>query len=893
MTLEKTFIPAMLEPQLYAAWEASGLLAAGHRPEAQPYTIMMPPPNVTGSLHMGHAFGYTLQDILVRFHRLQGRDVLWQPGTDHAGIATQMVVERQLDQEHLSRRTLGREKFLERVWQWKEESGSTITRQLRRLGASPDWSRERFTMDEGLSAAVRRVFVQLYREELIYRDKRLINWDPKLQTAISDLEVETLEKEGSVYYYRYPIEGDTFITIATTRPETTFGDVAIAVHPEDARYAALIGKKARHPLTGSLIPIIGDLYADPEKFTGAVKITPAHDFNDFEIGRRHNLPLINILDAHACLNENVPDAYQGLDRFTARKKVIEDLEEKGLFDRQETTLIPTPHSDRSGAVIEPWLMDQWYVNAAELAKEAVKAVEDGRTQFVPQFWENTYFEWLRNIQPWCISRQLWWGHRIPAWYGPDGKIFVGMQEEEAQKEADLFYGKPTPLTQDEDVLDTWFSSALWPFSTLGWPEETPELERYYPTDVLVTGHDIIFFWVARMMMMGLHFTKKVPFKTVYINALVRDAKGQKMSKTKGNVIDPLGLMDEYGADALRFTLAALASPGRDVKFSTAQVEGYRNFATKLWNAARFAEMNGCRFDVAFDPEKVTLPLNQWILLHLMTLEQEVTTALEAYKFNEAAHALYHFIWGTFCDWYLEFCKSKFTSDGPEKTETQSTVAFVLSTLLRLLHPFMPYITEALWAHLRPDQGLLMGASWPETVALPKTFKQAKEDMDWVIRMITEVRRVRTASNAPPGAFIPLHLYDTRPDIVRQNEPFVIDRLVRENEDLLLKLARLSEIRAFEGPPSSEATKEAAQGQVGMTTVFLPLAGIIDIQAEKTRLRKELIKAKAETQEMTERLHKSERAPQAIKDLLEERLKKAIFAEREIERAFNSLGGSGD
>ncbi|MBY0292483.1 MAG: valine--tRNA ligase, partial [Alphaproteobacteria bacterium] len=580
--LDKTFLPAPIEEKVYPAWENSGLMAAGSRPQAIPYTIMMPPPNITGNLHMGHAFTFTLQDILVRFYRMQGRDVLWQPGTDHASISTQLVVERQLEQEKVSRHTLGRETFIERVWAWKAESGGMITHQLRRLGASPDWSRERFTLDEGLSAAVRHVFVELYRQGLIYRAKRLINWDPKLQTAISDVEVESIPLDGKMYYFRYLLEngGGDSITIATSRPETVFGDVAIAVHPEDKRYQNLIGKYVHHPLTHQRIPIIGDLHADPEKFTGAVKITPAHDFNDHEVGQRHNLPLINILDHNACLNENVPKPYQGLDRFKARQKVIEEMQAKDFFEKEESLVIPTPHGEKSGVIIEPWLMDQWYVDAATLANPALKAVEMGETKFVPQYWENTYFEWLRNIQPWCISRQLWWGHRIPVWYGPDGKAFVALNEDDALQEAIRHYNKDVTLTQDEDVLDTWFSSALWPFSTLGWPKETEDFKRYYPTDTLITGHDIIFFWVARMMMMGLHFTKKVPFATVYMNALVRDEKGKKMSKTKGNVVDPLLLIDTYGADALRFTLAALAVPGRDVKFSQSHVEGYRNFATK-------------------------------------------------------------------------------------------------------------------------------------------------------------------------------------------------------------------------------------------------------------------------------------------------------------------------
>ncbi len=882
--LDKTFSPSSLEQKLYAAWEKSGLMEAGQKPHAVPYTIMMPPPNVTGTLHMGHAFTFTLQDILVRFQRMLGRDVLWQPGTDHAGISTQMVVERQLEQEKLSRRALGREKFTQRAWQWKEESGGMITHQLRRLGASPDWSRERFTLDEGLNAAVRHVFVELYRQGLIYRDKRLINWDPKLHTAISDLEVETLQVQGAMYYFQYPVETlkGQFITVATSRPETVFGDVAVAVHPEDARYTHLIGKNLRHPLTDQLIPVIGDLHADPERFTGAVKITPAHDFNDFEVGRRHGLPMINILDAHGHLNENVPPAYQGLDRFVARKKVVEDMTEKGLFEKEEEAQIPTPHGEKSGVVIEPWLMDQWYVDAATLAGPALKAVEKEKTQFVPRFWENTYFEWLRNIQPWCISRQLWWGHRIPAWYGPEGKIFVAKTEEDAKEDAARFYNKEVPLTQEEDVLDTWFSAALWPFSTLGWPEETPAFKRYYPTDVLVTGHDIIFFWVARMMMMGLHFTGEVPFKTVYMTALVRDEKGKKMSKTKGNVVDPLVLIDAYGADALRFTLAALAAPGRDVKFAKEHVEGYRNFGTKLWNAARFAEMNGCLFDPDFTVTSLQMPINKWIVQQVSTAMQDVKEALEAYKFNEAAHLLYHFIWGTFCDWYLEFCKPKFAQEGREKEETQRTVAWVLDCILRLLHPFMPYMTEALWENLHPTQGLLMGAAWPDVPAV--SYLQESEDIEWLIQVIMEVRSVRAEMNVPAGALLSVSFYDATPDTHRK---------VREYEDLLLKLARLQHVKVFSDSLSPQDAREAAQTVVGETTLLIPLVGAIDVNAEKERLQKDLAKMVADIQEINKKLSNKDfisRAPQDIVDVQQQRLAAARQASQKLEQALGRLGG---
>jgi len=880
--LEKTFNPEAVEEKLYEAWEKSGLMAAGHRPDAQPYTMMMPPPNITGSLHMGHAFTFTLQDILIRFNRLLGKDVLWQPGTDHAGIATQMVVERQLSKKGLSRHSLGREKFLERVWEWKDESGGIINSQLRRLGASPDWSRERFTFDEGLSAAVRYVFVELHRQGLIYRAKRLINWDPKLQTAISDVEVENLPLQSAMYYFRYPIENSSeSIIIATSRPETMFGDTAVAVHPEDERYKHLIGKMVRLPLTNQLIPIVGDLHADPEKFTGAVKITPAHDFNDFEVGRRHNLPMINILDANACLNENVPTSYQGLDRFEARKKVIAEMEAKGFFEKEEPTLIPTPHGERSGVVIEPWLMDQWYVDAATLAKPALAAVEEGKMKFVPQHWENTYFEWLRNIQPWCISRQLWWGHRIPVWYGPDGKPFVALNEAEALLDAKQFYKEDVTLTQDEDVLDTWFSSALWPFSTLGWPEKTPEFKRYYPTDVLITGHDIIFFWVARMMMMGLHFTKEVPFKTVYMNALVRDEKGQKMSKTKGNIVDPLVLLNTYGADALRFTLAALAAPGRDVKFAQTQVEGYRNFTTKLWNATRFADMNGCAFDPHFKIHNLQVPINQWIVDKISTLSTDVKTAIESYKFNEAAHLLYHFTYGTFCDWYLEFCKSKFSGQGKEKEETQKTVAYVLDHIVRLLHPFTPYITEVLWKHLHPEAGLLMGGTWPE--ATQTEYTESSQDMDWLIRVISEIRSVRAELNIPVATHLDISFYDAGP---------VTHRRLKDHEDLLLKLARLKHIRVFSEALSTEKAVGSAQIVVGETTIVIPLEGAIDVTAEKERLQKELQKAASEINEITKKLSNKEfiaRAPQEIIETQQKRLDNAHLASNKLIQALSRLG----
>ncbi|MDH5749207.1 MAG: valine--tRNA ligase, partial [Rhodospirillales bacterium] len=759
--LDKTYRPAEVEDKHYRRWEESGAFACGTRPDAETYTIVIPPPNVTGSLHMGHALNNTLQDILIRYQRMRGLDVLWQPGTDHAGIATQMVVERQMEAEKLTRHDLGREKFIERVWKWKAESGGTITGQLRRLGASCDWNRERFTMDDGLSAAVTKVFVELRKQGLIYRDKRLVNWDPLLHTAISDLEVEQREITGHMWYFKYPVEGEPgrFITVGTTRPETMLGDTAVAVHPDDERYADLVGKNCILPIVNRPIPIVADEYADPEKGTGAVKITPAHDFNDFEVGRRHGLEMINVLDRNAALNENAPEHYRGLDRFEARDAIVKEMEGLGLYEKVEENPMTIPYGDRSGVVIEPWLTDQWFVDAAALAGPAIAAVEQGRTKFVPAQWEKTYFEWMRNIQPWCISRQIWWGHQIPAWFGPDGEIFVELSEAEALAAAEKHYGEKTELTRDEDVLDTWFSSALWPFSTLGWPADAPEVARYYPTDILVTGFDIIFFWVARMMMMGLHFMEEVPFHTVYIHALVRDEKGQKMSKSKGNVMDPLDLIDKFGADALRFTLTAFAAQGRDVKMSESRVEGYRNFCTKLWNAARFAEMNECKPVAGFDPAGCTLTLNKWLVGKVAECAGAVERALADYRFNDAAGALYQFTWGTFCDWHLEFAKPVFQGDDAAAcAETRAATAWALDQLLHLLHPIMPFITEELWEQLADRDGPLVTGAWPELDA-GLIDAAANAEMDWVVRLITAVRAVRAEMNVPPGAKIPLLLKD--------------------------------------------------------------------------------------------------------------------------------------
>ncbi len=872
--LEKTYQPAAIEPRVRDDWEKAEAFKAGRpdRADAEPFSIVIPPPNVTGSLHMGHALNNTLQDILCRFERMRGKDVLWQPGIDHAGIATQMVVERQMmERQEPGRREIGREKFLEKVWAWKAESGGTIVNQLKRLGASCDWSRERFTMDEGLSRAVVKVFVELHRAGLIYKDKRLVNWDPKFQTAISDLEVVQVEAKGTfawtdgdpekpfdaealgkvlkknpsghMYYFRYPLADDPsrFIVVATTRPETMLGDSGVAVHPADDRYTELVGKAVRLPLVGREILIVADEYSDPEKGTGAVKITPAHDFNDFEVGKRHGLAQINVLDAFgriisgaAAKLDGIPETLQGVDRFDARKMVVSEMAALGLLAKIEPTTHTVPHGDRSNVVIEPWLTDQWYVNAGELAKDAIAAIEDGRTEFVPKNWEKTYFEWMNNIQPWCISRQLWWGHQIPAWYGPDGKVFVAFDEAEANALAKVHYNKDEPLKRDEDVLDTWFSSGLWAFSTLGWPDETLELKRFYPTSVLVTGFDIIFFWVARMMMLSLYFKKEVPFRDIYIHALVRDEKGQKMSKSKGNVIDPLDVIDAYGADALRFTLARMAAQGRDIKLAKQTVEGNRNFATKLWNAARFAEMNECVRQHDFDPRTVKNPLNRWIVGETERAAASVTAGLEAYKFNEASGAIYEFVWGVFCDWYLELIKPILAGDDEEAMiETRASVAWVIDQILKLLHPFMPFITEELWAHLVEHgvarHSLLALSNWPQ----PKGLADASvdEEIGWVIELISAVRSVRTEMNVPAGAKIPLVVTGVSKETrVR----------IKTHEDTIMRLARLDDISFAQTTP-----KGSALIVVEEATYALPLDGVIDMDAERKRLDKEIAKAESD------------------------------------------------
>jgi valyl-tRNA synthetase len=916
--IDNRYVPGAVEGRIYQAWEDAGAFRAG-RPEraaAQPYCIVIPPPNVTGSLHMGHALNNTLQDILCRFERMRGRDVLWQPGTDHAGIATQAVVERQLMERQESSRAMGREAFIKRVWEWKAQSGGTIIGQLKRLGASCDWSRERFTMDEGLSRAVRKVFVALYREGLIYKDKRLVNWDPKLKTAISDLEVQQVETKGSLWYIKYPIESSNeFIVVATTRPETMLGDVAVAVHPHNERLKHLIGKTAALPLVGRRLPIIGDDYADPEKGSGAVKITPAHDFNDFEVGRRHNLPLINVFDdeAHLTLKDNeaflkganfelvLLETLEGKPREVARKFIVEELESRGLIDKVESTTHVVPHGDRSGAVLEPFLTDQWYVDAKTLAQPAIEAVREGKTIFVPAQWEATFFNWMENIQPWCISRQIWWGHQIPAWYGPDGKIFVAETEDDVVADALAHYTDIEEITaeeghdiaadparrvrfaseylhRDEDVLDTWFSSALWPFSTLGWPDETPELQRFYPTSTLVTGFDIIFFWVARMMMMGLHFRKEAPFHDVYIHRLVRDASGAKMSKSKGNVVDPLGVIDQYGADALRFTLARGAAQGHDIRLGPQDVESNRNFATKLWNAARFAEMNECRLAATFNPHRVNETINKWIVDELSRTVADVTRGVEEYRFNESAGDLYRFVWNVFCDWYLELAKPVLQgNEESAKRETQSTLAWTLDQVLKLLHPFMPFITEELWsqtAYDAPRSTLLALAEWPRSKA---GSPDASAEIGWVIDLVNAIRSVRAEMNIPAAMALPLVLVGVSPQTLVR---------ARHWAEFVQRLARVGEI-SF----SDVAPKGAIQLVVRGDVAALPLAGVIDVATERARLAKEMAKADADIAHVDAKLGNPNfvaRAPEEVVEEEREKREEALARKAKIAEALQRL-----
>ncbi|MCG6857775.1 MAG: valine--tRNA ligase [Salaquimonas sp.] len=942
--LDKTYDAAAIEPRIAQKWDDADAFAAGKgaRPGAETFSIVIPPPNVTGSLHMGHALNNTLQDVLVRYERMRGKDVLWQPGLDHAGIATQMVVERQLmERQEPNRHDLGRENFIERVWQWKDESGGIIVNQLKRLGASCDWGRERFTMDEGLSKAVLEVFVQLYRDGLIYKDKRLVNWDPKLLTAISDLEVEQIETRGKLWYFRYPLadgitydhpyfleadgtqrdwkpsdgepsghEKRDYLVVATTRPETMLGDTGVAVHPDDPRYKGLVGKSVILPIVGRRIPVVADHYPDPEAGTGAVKMTPAHDFNDFEVGKRHNLPAINVLTTEAAIDivdnedflagvevtpmrEELWGHLHGLDRFEARARIIKVMEEGGFLDHVEEHVHMVPHGDRGGVPIEPYLTDQWYVDARTLAAPAMESVRQGRTEFVPKAWEKTYFDWMENIQPWCISRQLWWGHQIPAWYGPDGSIFVAKTEEEALEDAIQHYiategpwkawvedklenFKPGEIIErDEDVLDTWFSSALWPFSTLGWPDRTAELARYYPTNVLVTGFDIIFFWVARMMMMGLHFMKDEhgrpvePFASVYVHALVRDKHGQKMSKSKGNVVDPLELIDEYGADALRFTLAILAAQGRDIKLDPARVAGYRNFGTKLWNAARFASMNGAAPDPDFVPSDAHLTINRWVLTELSRTIDEVTGALEKFRFNEAAGALYRFVWHHFCDWYLELLKPVFSGhDEKAKAEAQACAAHVLGEICKLLHPFMPFLTEELWERIGDGmrRTLICHAQWPEADV---DDGAAADEINWLVALVSEIRSVRAEMNVKPSDIVPLVMVDAG-ETTRTR--------LGLHAPAIRTLARVEPVEF-----AAQAPEMSAQIVIGEATACLPLEGIIDLDAERARLKKEVARLQGEIKRLEGKLGNDKFVANAPAEVVEEEREKLEGYQAQIER----------
>ena len=939
--LPKTFDPAAIEARWYAHWEANGLFRPD-RPGAEPWTIVNPPPNVTGSLHIGHALDNTLQDILTRHARLKGKDALWVVGTDHAGIATQMVVERQMAAKGEKRTDLSRDAFVDRVWQWKEESGGEITRQLRRLGCSMDWANERFTMDPGFSKAVAKVFVDLYNDKLLYRDKRLVNWDPGLGTAISDLEVETREVQGKFWHLSYPLaDGSGAISVATTRPETMLADMAVAVNPADERYTALVGKQVRLPITGRLIPIVADEHADPALGSGAVKITPGHDFNDFEVGKRAGFKageMLNMLDAQARVVQcgGIPDELLGLDRADARARVIALLEAGGHLERVEDRVIQTPYGDRSGVVIEPWLTDQWYVDAATLAKPAIEAVRSGAIRIVPKTWEKTFFNWMENIQPWCVSRQLWWGHRIPAWFGPkrrpanagtsiswtiEEEVFVAENEDELLDQLRKYYGQDqefvlldtedqyierddalssnphlvpdrgenvVALYRDEDVLDTWFSSALWPFATIGWPDATdPTLAGRYPNDVVVSGFDILFFWNARMMMQGLHFMGDVPFRTLYLHGLVRAADGAKMSKSKGNTVDPLGLIDRYGADALRFFMAAMESQGRDIKMDEKRVEGYRNFATKLWNAARFCQANGIGGSTTLEPPGATLAVNKWVIAEAVRTVQAVDLALAEYRFDAAANAVYQFVWSRFCDWYLELIK------GAIDEETKAVAGWVLDTILLLLHPFMPFITEELWHALAPREHDLIVARWPMADARALD-PEAEAEIEWLIRLISEIRTARTEVGVPPSVLPKLRLNDSD----EANTARVL-----KYEDVLRRLARVEEIverslwtlgRAYSTDGDLDPSILAGGLQI-ISDGFrytLPLAGLIDLDAERTRLTKTITAAEKERDSLAARLANPsfvERAkPEAVDKARADHADKAAEAER-LSAALARLG----
>ncbi len=891
--MDKNFSPADIEARWYADWESKGYFAPSGSGPA--YCIPIPPPNVTGTLHMGHGFQQAIMDALIRYHRMRGHNTLWQVGTDHAGIATQMVVERQLEAEGLSREALGREAFVDRVWDWKAESGGAITRQLRRLGTSPDWQRERFTMDPGLSRAVQRVFIALFEQGLIYRGHRLVNWDPKFHTAISDLEVVQEEEAGSLWHLRYPLnDDDGHLVVATTRPETMLGDTAVAVHPEDERYKHLIGKTINLPLTDRIIPIIGDDYVDPEFGTGCVKITPAHDFNDFAMGERHGLPKINVLTASANINDAAPERFRGLDRFVAREAIVAELEQLGLLEKIEPHVLKVPRGDRSGAVIEPWLTPQWYVDAKKLAEPAIKAVEEGDIRFVPAQWENTYFAWMRDIQDWCISRQLWWGHRIPAWYDEAGNVYVGESEAEIRQRDSL--PDELVLTQDEDVLDTWFSSALWTFSTLGWPDKNPDLETFHPASVLVTGFDIIFFWVARMIMMSLHFMEEVPFHTVYVHGLVRDGEGQKMSKSKGNVLDPIDLIDGitleallekrtanlmqpqlaakidkatrkqfpdgitgYGTDALRYTFYSLASTGRDIKFDIGRMEGFRNFGNKIWNAARYVLGNVEGLDLTSQRGSLSLA-DRWIRSRLQSALRAVDAAVADYRFDLASQALYDFIWNEFCDWYLELSKPVLWDKNSATADllgTQQTLAEVLEQSLRMLHPFMPFLTEEIWQSISPLTGhhgpSIMLSPWP-TVEASAEDTESESEIEWLKGIIVAIRTIRAEANIPPSTELPVFLTNAT-DLDR-------DRATR-NSAYLRRLAKVSDISASETDSDVPPSLMALHGEL---EVRVPMAGVVDLGGELARLDKEINKLTAEVSRLKGKLGNSafiDRAPADI------------------------------
>lgn len=875
---KKNYNPKDFEEKIYSDWERDNDFKPDMRSDKDAFCVVIPPPNVTGVLHMGHALDDTLQDILIRYNRMQGKKVLWQPGMDHAGIATQMVVERNLAKEGITRHDLGREKFIETVWKWKEQSGGTICKQLRRLGASCDWSRERFTMDEGLSRAVRKIFVNLYKDGLIYKAKKLVNWDSKFMTAVSDLEVVQKETVGKMYYYKYPIENEPgqFIHIATTRPETMFGDTAVAVSKENEKLKHLIGKNAVLPIVNRPIPIVGDEHADPEKGTGAVKITPAHDFNDFEVGKRHNLPLINILNEDATLNENTP--FPGMDTQTARAKTIEKLEELGLMEKIEDHPMVIPYGDRSNVVIEPMLTDQWFVDAPTLAREAIRAVEQGEMEFVPKSYEKTYFEWMRNIQPWCISRQLWWGHQMPIWYGPDGEIFCEENVDEAQAAADKHYGRHVELTRETDVLDTWFSSGLWAFSTLGWPDKTEFLDTFYPTSVLVTGFDIIFFWVARMMMMSMYMMKKVPFKKCYIHGLVRDEQGRKMSKSKGNTVDPMETIEKYGADALRFFMAAMETQGRDINMSENRIAGYRNFATKLWNAARFGEMNEAAMPQGFEPSLVKHAVNKWIIAKAQEATREVTENLNSYRFSDAANAVYQFVWGSFCDWYIEMIKPiLYGENEAEKAETRAAFAWVRDRILVILHPFMPFITTELWNNTAQRDVKLIHAPWPQA---EKIDTAAMEDIDWAIELIGAVRSLRAEMNLPAGAKLTVFLKDANDASCAHLKSF---------NNIICSLARLEKLECF--APEAEVSKDMVQAVFREAVILLPLKGVVDFAAEKERLQKEIAALDKNLEGYARKLGNPsfvERAPAAVVEEEKRRQSEALENKAKLQEALQRI-----